>query len=79
MSSVRSASSAANCSGEMFFCASWPRDNSSEPNSVSSPSTARLAAAAGLLISCAMPAANVPRVTRELRCLAVDSMERAVR
>ena len=62
-----------------LLCASWPADSSSARNSASSPTTARLAAAAGLLISWAMPAANVPRVTSELRCLAVDSMERAVR
>ena len=42
-------------------------------------STARVAAAAGLLISWARPAASVPRVTSASRCRAVDSIERAVR
>ena len=37
-------------------------------------STARVAAAAGLLISWASPAASVPSVTRASRCRAVDSM-----
>ena len=45
----------------------------------SSASTAREAAAAGLLTSCAKPAASVPRVTRDSRCRAVASMDRAVR
>ena len=45
----------------------------------SSASTARVAAAAGLLISCASPAASVPSVTSASRCRAVDSMVRAVR
>ena len=40
--------------------------------------TLRVAAAAGLFSSCARPAASVPRVTRESRWRAVDSIERAV-
>ena len=43
-----------------------------------SASTARVAADAGLLISCASPAASVPSATSASRCRAVDSMRRAV-
>ena len=62
-------------------CSSWAsrrRDESSIWHAVCRASTARAAAAAGLLISCARPAASVPRVTRDSRCRAVDSMDRAV-
>ena len=45
----------------------------------SSASTARVAAAAGLLISCASPAARVPRATSASRCRVTASKLRAVR
>ena len=43
-----------------------------------SASTARVDAEAGLLISCASPAARVPSATSASRCRAVDSMLRTV-
>ncbi len=58
--------------------ASRPREESSAWQAVSKPSTARVAADAGLLISWARPAASVPKVTRDSRCRAVDSIDRAV-
>ena len=58
--------------------ASWAREESSVWHAVSRASTARAAAAAGLLISCARSAASLPSVTRDSRCRAVDSMDRAV-
>jgi hypothetical protein len=77
--SWRRASSAANCRPEISSRASLSTEESSVWHAVSSASTARVVAAARLLISCARPAESVPRVTRESRCRAVDSMERAVR
>ena len=50
----------------------------SRPAPVSrSTSAARVAADAGLLISCASPAASVPRATSDSRCRAMDSKARA--
>ena len=77
--SRRSVSSAVNCRAEISPRASRPRDDRSTWQASSSASAAREAAAAGLLISCAKPAASVPRVTRDSRCRAVASMDRAVR
>ena len=65
--------------GRDIVTASRPREASKRLACVSRSSTARVAAAAGLLISCAKPAASVPSVTRDSRCRAVDSMVRAVR
>lgn len=77
--SLRSASSAANCSREMSSWVSLRTEESSVWHSFSKATIARLAADAGLLISWAMPAASVPKVASESRCRAVDSTERAVR
>ena len=60
------------------FFANQARDSSTAALAPASASAARVAAAAGLFSSWARPAANVPRVINELRCRAVDSIERAV-
>ena len=54
-------------------------DESSISQVLSSASTARDVAAAGLLISCARPAASVPSVMSDSRWRAVASIDRAVR
>jgi hypothetical protein len=76
--SRRSVSMAANCPAVISSWTSRPRDETSVSDAVWSASTARVAADAGLLISWARPAASVPRVTRDSRWRAVDSIERAV-
>ena len=77
-SSRRSASRAANWVAEMPCSASPRKAVSSEALVSSSAATARTAAAAGLLSSCANPAARRPRVTSESRWRAVASIRRAV-
>jgi hypothetical protein len=77
-SSLRRASSATNCPVESSLLASRTCDDSRVRHVSSSSSIALVAAAAGLLIWWAMPAASVPRATSDWPWRAVDSIERAV-
>ena len=74
----RSSSSCAKWSAVRSPSASRRSEASSDEQTASRASTERVAAAAGLLSSCARPAASVPSVTSDCRCRTVDSMLRAV-
>jgi hypothetical protein len=77
-SSRRRSSSTPNWAAVTSPSASRRSADSNETQAVSRALTERAAAAAGLLISCASPAASVPSVIRASRCRAVDSIARAV-
>ena len=72
-SSLRSASIPVNCSALIGTAASRCREESSPSYASPRASTARVAAAAGLLSSCASPAARVPRAASASRRRAMDS------
>ena len=76
--SRRSTSSAMNCSAENDRSARPTRDESKVVQVSSSASTARVAAAAGLLSSWARPAASVPSATRASRWRDIASIVRTV-